>query len=225
MATAVLSFALYPTASAVDATTSSVLVKAKAAILKRTAVHLELTKTSASSTTETIISDSGTKVGTQTITAGKATAAIRVGATYAYVSGNSSGLTTILGLSSAEAKKVGKNWISLKAGTTPYADFKSDVTVSSVTEELPTAKGTKLSTAVIKSAKVFVLTWTTAGTSSTPKVSNTLTVSAVGATLPIEEVATTSSSKETIRYSKWDERVSVSAPPAGSTVTYSKIFG
>ena len=222
---AVSSFGLSATSSAASVTTSSVLAAAKAAILKQSSVHLTLTKTTGTSTSETIVSDSGTKVGNQTISAGKATAAVRVTTAYAYVSGNSSGLTTILGLSSAEAKKVGKDWISLKSGTSQFTDFRSDVEVSSVTEELPPASGTKLSTAVVGGTKVFVLSWTTAATSSTPKVSNTFTFAANGATLPIKEVATTSSGKETITYSKWNERVSVSAPPSGSTISYAKVFG
>jgi hypothetical protein len=55
-------------------------------------------------------------------------------------------------------------------------------------------------------------------------LSDTLTVSAAGATLPVEETMTASGGGlETITFSKWGEPVVVSAPPAGSTISYSKI--
>jgi hypothetical protein len=218
----VISAALGTAAYAGTVTTGSVLKTVKAAITKQPGVHLVITaKSSSSSTTEKIIADFGAKSGVENISEGKADSAVKVTPTYAYISGNSSGLTTIFGLSSADAEKIGKDWMSWKAGTTQYSDLKSGITISSVTAVVPKAEGAKLSTKITKGAKVYVLKWTTAATSSSPKILNTLTVSA-RTTLPVEETATSSSgAKETTMFSKWGEHVLVRVPPVASTISSS----
>jgi hypothetical protein len=221
----VLTSALSTVASAGVVTTSSVLSAAKSAIQKHSAVHLEINVTSGSSSAEKVVQDAATSTGIETITEGTASATVKVMPSYAYMSGNSSGLTTILGLTSAQAKKVGKDWVSMKSGASQYSDLEKVVTLSSVSSVFPAAKGTKLSTSVVNGTKVFVLSWTTAATSSAPKISSILTISAVGANLPIKETATASGEKEIITLSKWDEHVSVSAPSAASTITYAKVTG
>jgi hypothetical protein len=221
----VLTGALSTVASAGVVTTSSVLLSAKAAVQKHSAVHLVVNVTSGTSDSEKVVEDAATAIGMETITEGTASATAKVTSSYAYMSGNSSGLTTILGLTSAQAKKVGKDWISMKSGSSEYSDLKKAVTLSSVTSVFPAAKGTKLSTSTVNGTKVNVLSWTTAATSSSPKISSSLTISAVGATLPIKETATASGEAETITLSKWDERVSVSAPSVASTIAYSKVTG
>ena len=78
--------------------------------------------------------------------------------------------------------------MSWKAGTSQYANLKADVTFAAVTALLPRAKGTRLSTGLTNGANVYVLKWTAAASSSTPMLSNTLTVSASGQSLPVEQV-------------------------------------
>jgi hypothetical protein len=56
-----------------------------------------------------------------------------------------------------------------------------------------------------------------------PKGSNTMTFSAVGATLPVELIMATSGGIATTKYSKWGEQVAVSAPPIVSTISYSTV--
>ena len=130
-------------------TTSSVIRTAKLAIARQASAHVVFVAHAGSpSKTETIVADVGRASGTETVTEGTAALAIRLSPSYAYVSGNSSGLTTIFGMSSADAKKVGKDWESWKAGTSQYANFKSDLTMSSVSALLPKAKGTRLTTVV-----------------------------------------------------------------------------
>lgn len=207
-------------------TTSSVLSSAKKAIAKQTGVHLVLSAKSKTSSTETLIADLGGKTGSETITEGKASVKVKVTAKFGYISGNSSGLTTIFGLTAAEAKKLGKSWMSLKASTSQYSQLKSDVTVASVKGVLPAAKGTKLSKTSRKGARLYVLKWTTAATSSAPKLSSSLTVRASGAALPLEETASSSSgTKETADFTKWGERVVVTPPPAKSTIASTKVTG
>jgi hypothetical protein len=221
---------LSATAEATDAgapTTSSVITSAKSAIGKQTSVHLVVTSTSStSSIEERLEADLAKTSGVETISVGSEAVMIRVTPTNAYLSGNSSGLTKIVGLTAAQAKKLGTDWVSVKAGTSQYQGLAGSLTVSSVASVLPAAVGTKLYTPAPPAKKLYSLKWVTAATSSAPALANTLTVSAIGATLPVRETATASGgSKETVALSKWGERVAVSAPPAGSTIPFSNLSG
>jgi hypothetical protein len=209
------------------ATTVSVLASAKAAIARETGAHLSvMVKSSSTSTAEKISVDSGVSVGMETIALGAATVTIEVTPSYTYISGSSTGLTTIFGLTAAQAKKVGKDWVSFMAGTTQYADFKAEVTMSSVDSVLPKAAGTKMSTAEVNGTNVHVLTWTNAATSSTPKTSSSLTIPATGSALPIEETTTDAAgADESVTLSEWGEHVVVSAPAAASTISYTALTG
>ena len=219
--------ALGGTAAASTVTLSSVLAAAKAAIEQQPGVQVVFVATAGSSSdTEKIVAHVGTTSGAETVSVGKADLAVRVTPTEAYISGNSSGLTTIFGLSSAEAKKAGSDWVSWKAGTSQYSNLKSDVTISSVTSLLPKAKGTKLSTKVAGGARLYVLKWTIASTSSSPKLTIMLTISATGPTLPVQAVSTAAgSSKATTTLSHWGAQTPVSAPPIASTIASSKVTG
>jgi hypothetical protein len=114
--------------------------------------------------------------------------------------------------------------MSVKAGTSQYKGLAASMTVSSVASVLPAAKGTTLYNPARPGKNVYTLKWHTPATSSEPALANTLTVSAVGATLPVRETTTASGGgKETVALSKWDEHVVVSAPPAKSTIPFSKV--
>jgi hypothetical protein len=208
-------------------TTASVLTAAKSAIGKQTSVHLEVTSSaSSSSVQEKLKADLGKTSGAETISEGAETVLIRVTPTYAYLSGNSTGLTKILGLTAAEAKKVGTDSVAVKAGTSQYKNLAASITVSSVVSILPPAKGTNLSTPAPVAKKLYTLKWNTAATSSVPALANTLTLSAVGDTLPVLETTMASGGgKETVSLSKWGEHVLVSAPPAGSVIPLAKVTG
>ena len=66
--------------------------------------------------------------------------------TDAYLSGSATGLTTIMGLTAAEQKKVGTRSVVMKAGTSPYTSFHSNLTTAVLSGILPVAKGTKYKT-------------------------------------------------------------------------------
>ncbi len=208
-------------------TTSSVLTAAKSDIGKQTSVHLVVTSSSSSTSVEEHIeADLGTASGIETISEGSETVILKVTPSYGYLSGDSSGLTKIFGMTSAEAKQVGRDWVSVKAGTSQYKDLAASITVSSVASVLPAPKGTKLSTAMPPAKKLYTLKWDTAATSSEPASTTTLTISAVGATLPVLETTTAlGAGKETVAFSNWGKQVVVSAPPAGSTIPLSKVSG
>jgi len=218
----VMSTALGAAASA-PATTSSVLKAVRAAMAKQTGVHV-VTFSKSGPYVMLLTADVGTKSGQETWSEGKATVTIRLTTTGAYISGNSYGLTTMGHLTAAQAKKVGKDWIYVKAGTSGYAAFKSGFSIAALAGYLPVAKGTKLSTTTTDGVRQYVLKWTTTGSSSTLKLSNTMTISAVGATLPVEKITTTAKSgSETTKFSMWGEHVAVSAPPVASTIPESKL--
>jgi hypothetical protein len=219
--------ALGATAGAGVVTPSSVISTAESAIAKEASVHVVFVAQEGSPPkTETIVADVGRASGTETATEGKASLVIILSTTDAYVSGNSSGLTTIFGMSSADAKKVGKDWESWKAATSQYADLKSDLTMSSVRALFPKAKGTRLTTVVSKGSTFSVLKWTIAATSSIPGVTNTLTVSSGATTLPVTEVARISNgAKATTTLSGWGEPLAVGIPPVAATIPSSKING
>ena len=214
-------------AGAGTATASSVLTLAKSAIGKQTSVHLVVTsRSSSTSVEEHLEADLEKTSGVETISVGSETAMVKVTPTSAYISGNSSGLTNIFGLTSAQVKKVGVDWVSVKAGTSQYKDLAASMTVSSVASLLPTAKGTELYTPVPSAKKLYTLRWDTAATSSDPALANTLTLSAIGTTLPVQETSTASGGgNEIVALSKWGEHVVVSAPPAGSTIPLSNLSG
>lgn len=219
------------TAASAAATASSVLAAAKSAIAKEAGVHLEVKSATKSGTiNERVSADLGTKVGSETIVEGIEQITVEVTPKYVYFKGNASGLQEIIGVTSAEVKKIGKHWVSVKAGTTQYSDIDDDVNISSVPSLLPDAKGTKLSTGATSKTGLYVLKWDTKATSSIPALSSTLTVSAVGPTLPSTETrkatsGSNSGSTETVLLSKWGEKVTVKAPPRRSTIAYSKLTG
>ena len=227
LVTLVLLSATAEAAGAGTPTTSSVLTSAKSAIGKQTSVHLVVTsRSSSTSVEERLEADLEKTSGTETISAGSETAVIKVTPTSAYLSGNSSGLTKIFGLTSAQVKKIGTDWVSVKAGTSQYKDLAAEMTVSSVSGVLPAANGTTLYAPTPPAKKLYTLKWDTAATSSEPALTNTLTLSAIGATLPVQETSTASGgSNETVALSKWGEHVLVSAPPAASTIPLSNLSG
>lgn len=208
-------------------TPRSVISATESAIAKQASVHVVFVARAGSpSKTETIVADVGRTNGTETATEGRASLVIRLSTTHAYVSGNASGLTTIFGMSSAEAKKVGKKWESWRAGTSQYANLKSDVTMSSVRALLPKAKGTTVAAVVSAGSTFSVLKWKIAATSSIPGVTNTLTISSGATTLPVKEVARVSNGAQaTTTLSEWGEPLVVGIPPSATTIPSSKIIG
>jgi hypothetical protein len=201
----------------------AVVIKgAKAAIAKEVSAHLEFNAASKTSTAkEKIVADVGTSTGTETVTDGAAVLHVVVTPKAGYISGSSSGLTSLFGMTSAEATKVGKRWEYWKSGTTQFKNLKAVVTVHSLESLLPKSAGTTVST----KGSNNVLKWTSAASGSTPKLNNTLSI-ANGTNLPVEESSTDAAGeKVTTTITKWGESVTVHTPAAGSSVAASKITG
>jgi hypothetical protein len=222
LSSVVLPLVLATPASATGVAPSPVLAQAKAAIAGQDSVHVVFAAhAGSSSVTEKILADVGTKTGAETVFEGAADLAVRVTPAFAYVSGNSAGFTTLFGLSAADAKQVGKRWVSWRAGTKQYASLASDVTMSSVTGLLPKVTGTTVS----KDSVSYVLKSTTAATKSVPKLTNSLTIS-IESNLPSKAESTSpSGTNVTTTLSHWGVPFTVKTPPPKSTIDSSQIKG
>jgi hypothetical protein len=208
------------TATSSKVTTTSVLKAAKAAINGQSSAHVVFDASGSSSTAENIVGDVGTHGGTETVTDGAAVLTVKVTSTDSYISGTPTGLTTLFGLTSAEATKVGALWEFWKSGSAQYKSLMKVVSVHSLLTLLPKAKGTTLSTA----GSVYTLTWNTAATSREPALSNVLTISAKGPKLPMAETSTDAAGeKVTTTLSMWGEKLHVQAPPSASTIASSAV--
>ena len=168
------------------------------------------------------MADIGQKSGTETFTKGAETFSITVTPTFAYLSGSATGLTKIMGLTSAEQKKVGTSAISMKVGSAPYNTFKSNLTVGALTNLLPSLKGTTLLSKRDKATNGYDLKWVTAATSEAPKSTTVLTISSGKKSLPSKELVTTSEGTSKTTFSRWGEGVQVVVPTA--TIPYSTVF-
>lgn len=210
-------------ASVDNPTTTSVLKAAKTAMAKAASVHIYVETKSGTSKTVLVV-NIGATYGDETITTGKASVKIIITPTDAYLSGTKTGLTTIMGLSAAEEKKVGTLSIVMKAGSSPYKSFHSNLTSSVLTGILPAAKGTKYKQST-DSAKDYLLTWTAAATSTSAATKSVLTISSGSKTLPIKEVITGTTGGGTTKFSKWGEHVVEPVPAVADTIAYSKVIG
>jgi hypothetical protein len=202
-------------------TLATVLSTTSKALEKQTSVHVNVSSL-ADKVSSTVVADIGEKSGTETFTKGKESFTITVTPAYAYLSGTPTGLTEIMGLTSAEQKKVGSASIAMKEGSTPYTTFKDNLTIGALTKLLPVQKGTTLLSTRDKATNGYDIRWVTAASSDSPKTTTVMTISSDKKSLPIKEVVTTSEGKSQTTFSKWGENVEVAIP--SSTVAYGTIF-
>jgi len=209
-------------ASGSHPTVASILKAAQAAIVKENGVHVTVATVSGK-TDSSVIADIGKTSGTETYVSGNESFTITVTPTYAYLSGSQKGLTTLMGLTAAEQKKIGKHSMAMKKGTSYYTTFKSNLTSGTTFASLlPVAKGTRLLGTRDKNTKGYDLKWTAKATSTQPKTTTVMTFSSKGTTLPIKDAVSTSTGKSETTFSKWGETVSVKVP--SSTIPYAQVI-
>jgi hypothetical protein len=211
-------------ASVKNPTTKSVLAATQKALAKVSGVHINVTSKSGTKVS-TVVVDIGSTYGQETIKTGASTVKIIVTPTDAYLRGSKTGLTTIMGLTAAEQKKVGKLSIVMKAGTTPYESFQTNLTTAALAGILPATKGTTFKVGGGKQANDYQLTWKTAASSTSAATKSVLTISSGSKALPVKEVITSSGGGGTTTFSKWNENVVDQAPAAANTVPYAKVIG
>jgi|ERR1700691_257390 hypothetical protein len=202
-------------------TVTSIITAAKASLAKQVGVHISVSTTD-DKVVSTVVADIGPTSGFETYKKGKETFTISVTPKYAFLSGSPSGLTTLMGLTSAEAKKVGKKSIEMKKGSDQYSTFKTNLTSAAFSQLLPAVKGTTLLTARDKTTNGYQLTWVTAATSTSPKETSVLVISSGSSTVPLKETVTTSSGNSHTTFTDWNQPFTVKVPT--STIAYAKVF-
>jgi hypothetical protein len=201
------------------ATVTSVISAAKVAIVKQKSVHV-VVSSSSGSVKSSVVVDIGTKSGVETITTGAESVTIMVNSKSAFLSGNAGGLTQMMGLTVAQQKRVGTKSISMLAGTTPYKNFKTNLTFGILSAVLPASAGTTLSLGSGTNSKNYQLDWTSKAAGTNPATKSRLVISSGSKRLPVIEYISSSTGSGTTTFSKWGERINVSPPR--STITYSK---
>jgi hypothetical protein len=201
---------------------TSLVDGASSAIMAEGSVHLLVLGYQGNSkrATEKIVADVGPGWASESLTAGKATASIRVTPKAAYFSGNNAGLTTLIGLNAAAAKKAGSHWVTMKKGTSEYKDFVMEETIGSVPATVLPASGSsvKISTSVSRGRPVNVLTWQATVSGPNNQLSETLVLSGTARPLPVTEVTRADGDHETANFSDWGEKVTVAGPPATTAI-------
>ena len=206
---------------------TSLVDGANRAILAEGSVHLLVLGYQGNSkrVTEKIVANVGAGWASESLTAGKATASIRVTPKAAYFSGNNAGLTTLIGLNAAAAKKTGAHWVTMKKGTSEYKDFVIEETIGSVPATVLPASGTSVtvSTSVSQGHPVKVLTWQATVSGPNNQLSETLVLSGTVRPLPVTEVTRADGDHETATFSDWGEKLTVADPPATSAIPYASL--
>lgn len=201
---------------------STIIAAAKTSLAKQTGVHITVS-TEDDKKLSTVVANIGTSSGYETYKDGAESFTISLTKKYAYLSGSSTGLTTLMGLTAAEQKKVGTKSIIMKAGSAPYKTFKTNLTSAAFSQLLPAVKGTTLLAARDKTTNGYQLSWTTAATSSAPKEKSVLVISSGSSTVPLKESVTTSAGDSKTTFTKWDKPFVVKIPT--STIAYATVFG
>ena len=209
-------------ASVKDPTTKLVLAATNKEMLKQAGVHVQVSSLSAKSKS-TVVVDIGSGYGNETITSGAKKVVIIVTPTDAYLSGSPTGLTTIMGLTTAQQKKVGTRSIVMNAGTSPYNNFKANLTTTVFSGILPVAKGTTFKFSTDKK-KDYQLTWKSKATTSASGTTSVLLISSGSKTLPKKEIISSSAGGGTTIFSNWGEHVTEKAPALSSTIPYAKVI-
>lgn len=209
-------------ASTANPTVASILKAAQVAIVKQSGVHVTVATVSGK-VVSSVVADIGKTNGTETYVSGNESFTITVTPTYAYLSGSQKGLTTLMGLTAAEQKKIGKQSMAMKKGTSYYTTFKSNLTSGTTFASLlPAAKGTTLLSARDKKTNGYQLKWSAKATSTQPKTTTVMTFSSGKTTLPIKDAVSTSTGRSQTTFSKWGEKVSVKVPT--STIPYAQVI-
>ncbi len=210
-------------ASVKNPSAKSVLLAAQKAMAKESGVHIYVTSKTGK-VSSVVVVDIGATYGQETITSGKDNVKIIVTPTDAYLSGSATGLTKIMRLTAVQQKKVGTLSVVMKAGTSPYTSFRTNLTTSVLSGILPLAKGTKYKVSG-DSAKDYQLSWKTAASSTASATKSVLIISSGSKTLPIKETITGTTGGGTTNFSMWGENVVVQAPAAANTIPYAKVIG
>ena len=205
---------------------TSVITAADDTMLTEQSVHMVITdQVAGTAGAQRISADMGSVTGTEDISYGSATAAIRVTRQAAYFSGSTGGLTAYLGLSAASAAKAGSRWVAIKAGTTEYQALAEENTISALPSSILPAVSqvSQVSTTTDNGQKVYILDWTTTPTGSATPISARLTLTATPQVLPVSETLITKGESKIVTFTGWGQPLKVIAP--AQSIAYAQVTG
>jgi hypothetical protein len=208
------------------AAAASVITAADDSMLTQHSVHMVISdRVAGAGGEQRITADIGTVTGTELITYGTATAAIRVTRQAAYFTGNTAGLIAYIGLTKAAAAKAAAHWVVIKAGTSEYQALATENTLSSLPSSIlpPAADATRAGTATAGGHKEYILDWKTTASGSATSISARLTLTATPQVLPVSEVITTNRETKTITFSNWGAPFTATAP--AQAIPYAQVTG
>ena len=202
------------------------MAEVRKAILTRHSVRVTITGSHGGQVVETITSDIGTTSASELLSDNGAVATIRVTPRSVYFMGNTAGLTNLIGLTKASARRIGKDWVQVTGGSVEYRDFAAEDTLPALPASvLPDAsQSVSLGSSTLSGRRAPVSTWATdVGESGTEEtLTEKLVLSAAAIPLPVTEESTVSDYKQIVSFTNWGEHVVV-LPPTSGVLQYNKI--
>ncbi|MGA2011635.1 MAG: hypothetical protein ABSH51_14060, partial [Solirubrobacteraceae bacterium] len=131
--------------SALTRTQEALLARIEQAILSKGSVRVTISgcQHNGNALVERIVADLGKGISRETITEPSAHAEIALTSRTALLSGDAGGLTKLLGLPSAAARRAGSRWIEVTKGSQEYADLEAEDTITALPSTiLPSASNT-----------------------------------------------------------------------------------
>jgi hypothetical protein len=142
------------------------------------------------------------------------------------IAGTSAGLTNLIGLTKATARRIGNDWVQVKKGSVEYRDFAAEDTLAALPASvLPDAsQSVSLRSSAVPGKRARVLTWTTnvgeSGTAET--LTETLVLSPGAVPLPVTEESNVTGYKQVVTFTNWGENIAV-LPPSSRVLQYNSI--
>jgi hypothetical protein len=163
------------------------------------------------------VTDAGRSAGRQTVTLsqpGKSNTMIaELIKGYLFVKGDTTMLTTYLGLSQANANELAGQWFGIPKSSGYYAEVAQGLTVSTgIAEVTMTRSVTRAAATTVAGVKVDVLKGRSVKSSLEPSFKETLYVSTAANPLPVEVTQSVQGSLGTVLFSHWNEKIDLTAP-------------
>ncbi len=215
--------------SALTRTQETLLARIEQAILSKGSVRVTISgyQQNGAALVEHIVADLSKAISKETITEPSAHAEIALTSTAALLSGNAGGLTKLLGLPGAAARRAGSRWIEVTKGSQEYSDLEAEDTITALPSTiLPSASNSVTLTRTSRQGRpIDILTWTVPESSSTETLTEHLDVTNGANPLPIAETTTAGTDLQTVSFSKWGEPIAALVPQRSNVVPYTQIIG
>lgn len=163
------------------------------------------------------VTDAGRSAGRQKITLTNSGKSDTITAEYVsgalFVKGDTTILTTYLGLSQANANELAGQWFGIPKSSGYYAEISQGLTVSSgMAEVTMTSPVTRARAANVAGVHVVVLKGKSVKTSLDPSFVETFYINTAKKPLPVEVTQSVQGSLGKVLFSNWNEKIIVVAP-------------